>query len=63
MADRDPNPDGQDRSVEVPGDTDAPDIVGRTGEQMPRQSHDGLDDERGRDSRETRIDEDRRDRM
>jgi uncharacterized damage-inducible protein DinB len=29
----------------VPGDTDAADIVGPTGEQMPRQSHDGVDDD------------------
>ena len=45
MADQDPNPDRQDRNVEVPGDTDSADIVGRTGEQMPRQTHDGIDDE------------------
>ena len=43
----DPNADRQDRNVEEPGDTDSADIVGRTGEQMPRQSHDGLEsDER-----------------
>jgi hypothetical protein len=53
MADQDPNPDRQDRNVEVPGDTDSADIVDRTGEQMPRQSHDGLEDERERDSRPT----------
>jgi Ca2+-binding EF-hand superfamily protein len=36
------------RNVEVPGDTDAADIVGRTGEEMPRQAHDdGDDDDRG----------------
>lgn len=44
MAHQDPNQDGQDPNVEEPGDTDAPDIVGPTGEEMPRQSHDGLDD-------------------
>lgn len=38
----DPKPDQQDRKQEVPGDTDSADIVGRTGEQMPVQSHDGL---------------------
>ena len=27
----------------VPGDTGSGDIVGRTGEQMPQHSHDGLD--------------------
>jgi len=43
MAVRDPNPDGQDRNVEEPGDTGAFDIVGRTGEEMPRKSHDGID--------------------
>ena len=43
MADRDPNRDRQDRNVEEPGDTDSADIVDRTGEQMPRQTHDGLE--------------------
>lgn len=42
MAAGDTIPDGQDRTVEEPGDTGAFDIVGRTGEEMPRQSHDGL---------------------
>ena len=47
MAYQDPNQDRQDPNVEEPGDTDSADIVGRTGEQMPRQSHDGLEaDER-----------------
>jgi hypothetical protein len=45
MANQDPKPDGQDPNVEVPGDTDSADIVDRTGEQMPRQSHDGLEAE------------------
>ncbi|MBY0496976.1 MAG: hypothetical protein K2Y23_22435 [Cyanobacteria bacterium] len=45
MADQDPKPDRQDRNMEEPGDTNAGDIVGRTGEQMPRQSHDGLEAE------------------
>lgn len=45
MADQDPNPDRQDRNMEVPGDTNSGDIVGRTGEQMPKQSHDGLEAE------------------
>ena len=49
MADQDPNQDGQDRNVEEPGDTNSADIVGRTGEQMPRQSHDGIEDEADRD--------------
>jgi hypothetical protein len=40
-----PNRARQDRNVEEPGDTDSADIVGRTGEQMPRQSHDGLESE------------------
>lgn len=48
MAQQDPNLDRQDRNVEAPGDTDSADIVDRTGEQMPRQSHDGVvDDSRG----------------
>ena len=42
MADQDPKLDRQDRNVEVPGDTNSADIVDRTGEQMPQQSHDGV---------------------
>lgn len=45
MADQDPKTDRQDRNLEVPGDTNSADIVGRTGEQMPLQSHDGLESE------------------
>ena len=45
MADQDPKPDRQDPNVEAPGDTDSADIVDRTGEQMPLQSHDGLEAE------------------
>jgi hypothetical protein len=45
MADQDPNRDRQDPNVEAPGDTNSADIVGRTGEQMPLQSHDGLEAE------------------
>ena len=45
MGDQDPKPDRQDRNSEEPGDTGAADIVDRTGEQMPRQSHDGLEAE------------------
>lgn len=52
MAQQDPNKDRQDRNVEEPGDTNSADIVGRTGEQMPKQSHDGLEaDERKRSTR------------
>ena len=54
MVDQDPNQDRQDRNLEVPGDTNSADIVDRTGEQMPRQSHDGLEDQRERDARSTR---------
>jgi hypothetical protein len=43
MAEQIPNPDTQDRNVEEPGDTNSADIVGRTGEQMPKQSHDGVE--------------------
>ena len=58
MADQDPIPDRQDRNMEVPGDTNSADIVGRTGEQMPEQTHDGLEaDDRTRGTRKT--DEDR----
>jgi hypothetical protein len=45
MATLDPKQDRQDRNVEEPGDTNAADIVGRTGEEMPKQSHDGLEDQ------------------
>jgi len=44
MANQVPDRDFQDRNVEVPGDTNSADIVDRTGEQMPQQSHDGLED-------------------
>lgn len=56
MADQDPNRDPQDTNVEAPGDTDSADIVGRTGEQMPLQSHDGLEAEE-RDSKSVREDD------
>ena len=49
MADQDPNQERPGRILdiqEVPGDTNSPDIVGPTGEQMPRQSHDGVEDSR-----------------
>lgn len=42
--------------MEVPGDTNSADIVDRTGEQMPRQSHDGLESEdRARNANSTRV--------
>ena len=43
MADQSPNKDRQDPNMEVPGDTNSADIVGRTGEEMPLQSHDGVE--------------------
>jgi hypothetical protein len=41
----DPQPDHRNQNepeagTEIPGDTDAPDIVGRTGEEMPEVAHD-----------------------
>ena len=60
MADQDPNPDRQDRNVEVPGDTDSADIVDRTGEQMPRQTHDGLEDRRDREAPSTSVNDEGR---
>ena len=60
MADQDPNQNEQDRNMEVPGDTNSADIVDRTGEQMPRQTHDGLEDERDRDARSTRVNDEER---
>jgi hypothetical protein len=47
--------------MEVPGDTDSADIVGRTGEQMPKQSHDGLESEERQ--RSTRVRDEDRDPM
>lgn len=34
------NQNEQDRGTDTPGDSDAPDIVGRTGEEMPEVTHD-----------------------
>ena len=42
-ATNDPTRQSKGSNVEVPGDTGSPDIVGPTGEQMPVQSHDGLE--------------------
>jgi hypothetical protein len=58
MADQGPNQERQDRNVEEPGDTNSADIVGRTGEQMPKQSHDGVDSE-ARDDRTRGTSDDR----
>jgi hypothetical protein len=60
MAHQDPNQDRQDRNLEVPGDTNSADIVDRTGEQMPRQSHDGLEDQRDGEERSTRVNDEGR---
>ena len=48
MADQNPKDDLRDPNVELPGDTSSADIVGRTGEQMPLQSHDGVESDEGR---------------
>lgn len=56
MANQDPKPDREDPNVEVPGDTGSADIVDRTGEQMPRQSHDGLEAEDRDHVREDDVD-------
>jgi hypothetical protein len=45
MANQDPKQNRQERNVEEAGDTESADIVDRTGEQMPLQSHDGLEAE------------------
>ena len=59
MAQQDPNQDRQDRNVEEPGDTSSADIVGRTGEQMPVQSHDGMEaDDRSHPAQATNEDAD-----
>ena len=57
MANQVPDRDFQDPNVEVPGDTNSADIVGRTGEEMPRQSHDGLESQ----ERSTRVAEEDQD--
>jgi len=58
MADQNPKDDRRDPNVELPGDTNSADIVGRTGEEMPLQSHDGVEsDERERRSRTTDEDQ------
>jgi hypothetical protein len=44
--------------MEVPGDTDSADIVGRTGEQMPEQTHDGLEGETRESTRSPQADRD-----
>jgi hypothetical protein len=45
-----PNQEEEDPGMETPGDTNASDIVGRTGEEMPEVAHDDgpehLDDPR-----------------
>ena len=59
MTQKDPNRIVTDPIVEEPGDTNSADIVDRTGEQMPRQSHDGLEsDERQRSTRVNDEDQD-----
>jgi hypothetical protein len=56
MASQNPKPERQDPNVEEPGDTGSADIVDRTGEQMPRQSHDGLEAEHRERAREDDVD-------
>ena len=64
MANQDPIRDRQDNNTEVPGDTNSADIVDRTGEQMPRQSHDGLEaDDRERNASSTRVNDEDQDRV
>jgi hypothetical protein len=43
------NQNEQDPGTEIPGDTDAPDIVGRTGEEMPEVAHDAPPPDDGED--------------
>lgn len=61
MADQDPNQDRPGRILDI-GDTNAADIVDRTGEQMPRQSHDGLEDQNDDEARSTRVNDEGRER-
>lgn len=59
MAERDPEEVRPVPNVEVPGDTDAADIVGPTGEEMPQQSHDSMvpDDRSRPETRDGKDDE------
>ena len=41
---QDRNQNDQQTGTDIPGDTDAPDIVGRTGEEMPEVAHDEVRD-------------------
>jgi hypothetical protein len=61
MAHQDPDQNRPGRILDIPGDTDSADIVDRTGEQMPRQTHDGLEDRDG-DERSTRVNDEDRER-
>jgi len=54
MANQDPNQNRPGNILDI-GDTGAADIVDRTGEQMPRQTHDGLEDQRDADGRSVRV--------
>jgi hypothetical protein len=45
------NQNDPDDGREIPGDTGAPDIVGRTGEEMPEKAHDSGDGEHPDDNR------------
>ena len=60
MATQDPNQDRPGRILDI-GDTDAADIVDRTGEQMPRPRHDGID-EQDEEARSTRVNDEGRER-
>ncbi len=48
---------GRILDLDVPGDTNSGDIVDRTGEQMPREGHDGVDEDR----RSTRVNDEETD--
>jgi hypothetical protein len=62
MADQDPNQNRPGRILDIPGDTNSADIVDRTGEQMPVQTHDGLEDQRQGDERSTSANDEGRER-
>ncbi len=61
MAQQDPKDARPGRILDIPGDTDSPDIVDRTGEQMPKQTHDGLENRDG-DERSTKVNDEGRER-
>jgi hypothetical protein len=60
MANEEPNKTRPGNILDI-GDTNSGDIVDRTGEQMPSQSHDGLEGQRDADGRSVRVNDEDKD--